>query len=786
MIQGGFKMDKRVKLIISISVLVVVVIGGIFGVIMLNQSLSGEQQDGITMVSSSDLAVKAVETSGTYKEEALDKRLEPNYGLINGALSFNIVNGVPTYMDVLEEKGQTKYSIINAITSEEIYSFTVSEKANEEIAISNYAVNSSGDVFVVYQRYIFQAGEVVDSTAYYQLNPKKFQTSKNDILLSEVKVIGDGSDTAREMMIDDEYIYISSNGTLLIFDYQGKPIRSTGESGETMEAFDLDGKGNIFILYQGGHIEKQDIISGEIIWKKNTTERTKNICYLAATDELSYLDYLDNREIIAISGAKGDSERKLFDFIASAPSMIDRQQFKFAQDFFIDAQNNVSVLATWSEGDTEKPEEMVQYIQNFRYTAIPKSEIQEAFTFTVPYKDEFLETAIAKYAAKTNIQVKLDYVYPSRENYYGHSKEYNDQLMTRLLANDVGSLVQTGGLKGMGVEALFQTDMFMDIKSMVEQDPNYADLNKSSINGLVINGKLRGLPMGMKYESLDISLNVAEKLNIDPNADIKWSEILALAKKLEAEKSDIRVFSGGPTFAQFDYLFSMFLQSNLRDLINTKEKTVDLHQDWFVSLLKEWKSLKKSYHLFSPTIFSKDVTSILAPKSLFAYRTVEEIIPGVGPNLSTQHENARNIGIPFMRIPAPCGEKNNNRMGFSNNVYSIPSQATNKEEAWDFLSFLLTEEIQQLDSLNGVAINLAAGESKFSGYIKANSNRYPSYEGEMAEYSQLVKVYKSADYQYNGFYEEDIVSLNDYMNDKLSLEEALDQAQQKIWIRINE
>lgn len=338
----------------------------------------------------------------------------------------------------------------------------------------------------------------------------------------------------------------------------------------------------------------------------------------------------------------------------------------------------------------------------------------------------------------------------------------------------------------MAYDQLFKTDVFTDLKPFLESDSSYDDLNKAALNGIEIDSAIRGLPISVGCQSLEINGNVAKELGITAdNTNFTWSELLALSKRLESEGSDIAVFCGETGYTNVESLFNAFLSANLMDLVDFEGKQINLAQPWFLELLEEWAEAKNNPNFFRS--FTYDTGSILRttlePRSLLALNTTGRMLGGKYELLGINQKLSGENGLPFSRIPMICGEKNNNRQGFSFQLYSILETVPEEEksDSWQFLSFLLSAETQKSEQISGIALNLAAEKSYFNDKLTLGAEIRPEL------YQEMEPIYKSIDYLYSPTgYLGDLAPLTDFLNGKLTLDESIKLAEENLWIRINE
>ena len=119
-------------------------------------------------------------------------------------------------------------------------------------------------------------------------------------------------------------------------------------------------------------------------------------------------------------------------------------------------------------------------------------------------------------------------------------------------------------------------------------------------------------------------------------------------------------------------------------------------------------------------------------------------------------------------------------------MYSINNRSENKENAWKFLSFLLEDEIQELDNIPGTALNIEA-EKNICPKWEENYERFFELNGK-PWWEMMEPIYTDIDYMYDlDYFKNDIKApILEYLQDKISLEEAIKKAEDNVWIRLNE
>jgi ABC-type glycerol-3-phosphate transport system substrate-binding protein len=392
----------------------------------------------------------------------------------------------------------------------------------------------------------------------------------------------------------------------------------------------------------------------------------------------------------------------------------------------------------------------------FKYTLAagdkPEEEDINEIVFTANYIQDYILQAIANYNLRNSeIIIKPDVTYGTRQEMLNSLEQAAANFATRIMANDVGDIVATGGM-GLDYYNILHTDAFVDLTDYIRNDKSYADLNHSALASLTFDGKLNGLPVGLvlyNYLDFNTQLNDELQLGLNPHS-LKWSELLNAAKSLETGRENLMLYGS----SDIDVLLSEILITNMPNLIDLEAKTYDLKQDWFIKLINGLKEVRDLDNLTS--------NSTSTP---FLFRQI------ASPGLIAPYSYRWDVET----VPAVSGEVNRNNLMYTNHLYSISARSQNKDAAWEFLSFLIEEDQMTMDSLGGVPLNNKALDKLLASFDEDRQIFYREITGNI-------------DILYDfGLYKEDIVTpVMEFINDNITLDEALEDAEYNIWLRMNE
>lgn len=351
-------------------------------------------------------------------------------------------------------------------------------------------------------------------------------------------------------------------------------------------------------------------------------------------------------------------------------------------------------------------------------------------------------------------------------------------MSTKLMAGDVGDIVMTGG-HWWDTHQIFTKDIFKDLSPMIESDALYKDLDQKTLDGITIDGKIQGLPFAANYFYAQINTELAQEMGIilDWNT-ATWSDILALNQKFEG--TDKYLFS---MYGDAQRAFVRMLISNMPDIIDVKNKKVDLRQQWFVDLIEQWKVALQSpnFAKFNDKMGLTEDALICIDK-----KTDNEYI---SDTLYWITEFYGNEDKTIQVSPLFSGEKHSNRTAISEDMYSITAGSKNAEMAWKLLSTGLRADLQEQNALVNRPINTVARDIKTKASV-LNTGYKSDIKLKAAQKAadELEVVYNSVDYLYdmNKIKEDLFKPLLKYFDGSITLDEAMKTAEHDIWIRLNE
>lgn len=606
---------------------------------------------------------------------------------------------------------------------------------------------------------------------------KEGQMKPEEIILLEGLEEAD----ATKFLVDDEYFYVygktgdSGLGNLKIFHRDGKLYQTIQEVND----FVLDGEGSIYILhcdmlgngsvvkkYKTATMEEVEEFSGTIPQGSGKTlcialEKGSGILYLGSNINIQMLD--------ATSGGWIGTAMNIAD---SAPGLQDTTLVSMA----VDRQQNIYCYAM---NDNEWKGMLFQY----SIEKDTQGEQLDTLTVTAPYRDDYFINVITKFEKEHPGQkVKYDYVYNSRQDFLNNSDAdgYFERMNMRLLAGDVGDIVIFES-RSWDIYHTFDKDLFLDLTERLEQSPIYEELYGELMNGLTVQDALQGVPLSVDYCYMQVNESLCDELGIEMDwSKVTWSDVLKLEKQLHG--TDKYLFS---MVQNSERAFFRMLISNMPDLIDLDNQKMDLQQNWFLQLIEEWKvaSSGKNFAKFTQR-------AGLTEDALLCIDWRTSDMPYAEYTINQAEKFEEDTGMKMGYAPLPQGEKASNYNAYSTQIYAIHTETQNEDMAWKLIETALSAELQTSNSLNCCPVNKKASENKKEQQREAmvRSLREDFLPEQEELFDELDVIYRSVDYLYDMYHlKEDLAyPLLSYLNHSTTLEEALEQAEHDIWIRINE
>ena len=419
-------------------------------------------------------------------------------------------------------------------------------------------------------------------------------------------------------------------------------------------------------------------------------------------------------------------------------------------------------------------------------TLIEKVEQPVTLTIYDNWRSEYVEELILRFEAQYP-EEKVEYSYENESIKGALKPAYHEKLAETLMAGDGADIVMVGGYRSVCTD-IIDSDMLVDLTPYLEEDFAQNAYDETLLSSLERNGEVKVLPINFYMPYMQIDVKGLQELGVTMDFEtVTWSDVLSLADVVKEKAPNKALFNvrssiGYKETTMADILLEL-LVSNQSELIDYENGTVDLSQQWFVDLLKQLKTIS-GYPNIGKYLDNEDAGYDHLQDKCYIYLDDGNGFYSVTNlyKMSMHYFPNKRSGADVRYFPVPMGEKGANREGYSWSLYGITKNSPNKESAWKFLKFAIEEENQKLDSQKSLPVDKAAWTTLYP-----STQKVPE-EGVERFLDDLTMLYRDVDTMYgaNKVTMDMYYSLLEYLNDEITLEEALEKAQQSVWIRINE
>jgi multiple sugar transport system substrate-binding protein len=388
-------------------------------------------------------------------------------------------------------------------------------------------------------------------------------------------------------------------------------------------------------------------------------------------------------------------------------------------------EGNGDVAQTQNEDKTtEKPNEG-------KTTKTPNGEKKEetkpsggkkTIVFSTSFSDELFEEAKKKYEAKhPNITIELKYL-ESGDGPEGKAayEKFVKTMNTAMLSGKGPDLIEMDQLP---MDKYVKNNLLTNISEIIEKDPTFKKEQyfNNILDNVKINGGIYGMPLGFIMYGLMGNETLIEKSEVKfDDKTWNWSQytdVIRQVMKFGEKNSKYGLFTSP------DALLNEMVKEQYLTFVDQVNGKVNFDSEPFTKLLKQVKSL------FDEQIITEEYEAHLL------FRTV----PIFSPSYYIYHLKESEFytkGYEFKSKLYAKPKANGQQAGGYFRPYitiGINEKSSVKEEAWDFLKFMLSDEMQP----GGFPLNKTAYEKQVQALLKEGKIKSDQFSERMK-----VKVFE--------------------------------------------
>lgn len=525
------------------------------------------------------------------------------------------------------------------------------------------------------------------------------------------KEIGEGYMPLKDEII--EKIKIDSKGNLYALKLSGyievfnNELESIDVHDKNRYAdFDIDEHDNLIVLYRKqwnkNRIEKIDSNSGKTIWQEeyNGAAAPNYIYYNRNTKNLYGLN---SKSIINIY-----KNSKVFDY--SQISIVEHASLFLANE-------NEDIYMLIHNGGTST---LKKYVRQHMKAGIINKQEQKELTVEITFDRSNIISNAARQFEKDNSSIKIKVV----ENDIPMS-DYVKKLNTELLAG-----------KGPDIFCTYLYDLsdctreglLVDYNELIGKDDTF-DVNdyfSSILYGIKYGEGLYAIPLTYSFEGFLVNEKLLKDKGLTIDENWTWKDFYKIAKTFTNNDSNIQCYMLPKLTSTLVLLESQIIH-DWDYYLNKGSKTARFDTDEFIDALHTYESI------YDKGVMHPDIDEI----------TIWQSAKGAGnehillmPVSYCSYFDIRFFGNIFngnlKMMPEPKGNYTTSRMFTGKNI-SINNNSRNKDEAWQFVKYLLSEDVQKKWSVNSFVINKKASEAGINEIIKYQNQSKKENEHRITE-----------------------------------------------------
>ena len=347
-------------------------------------------------------------------------------------------------------------------------------------------------------------------------------------------------------------------------------------------------------------------------------------------------------------------------------------------------------------------------------------EMKGEITISCFYEQEFLNVAAEKFM-ETYPDVTVTINTYNETSGAGSVEDYQTYLNTKIMTGKAEDIIFNSFLP---VTKYTEMGVFEDLSRYIALTPELNDENYF-MNVLEAakekNGKIYLLPYMAKFDVISFSdVLLAEQPELEQEIEsASFSDRMTIANQLIQNTDKRNAF-----LIQMNELsYANYLVEDVfSDFVNIEDKKVNIKSESYINLLNQIKELSDS------NAFGSDRMDFYNTEYYFA-ATCDYDVQAAFYELDTS------AGVSY---GMPIADKDGNVAINANGCLALNSASGNKDLAWEFMKYLLSDEVQSLPSLHGLAVNKtgfgAVAERYYSFYSEGSQTAV-----DKEEYVELLE-----------------------------------------------
>ncbi len=596
-------------------------------------------------------------------------------------------------------------------------------KTDEEGRVC-FDVDSSGNIHVLFQELTRDASNEIAAIkrklVLYDSQGKKLG---GEAVVKDVNKgnAGINDEIIRKLLVDDKgnIFALKLDSSIEIFDKKLDSINTLNKNRYRDMA--LGENDNLIVSYwpqeRKNTIEALDWKSAKTIWEKEYArlDAPRQLYYNRTAGKLYGL----NEKSVFCYGKAGEKKELLLDY--SSISIVEQ-----VEGFLVDDKEEICLMAV-----NQEALKLIKYIKSDK-KASSNEEVTKELVFEIRGDTSNIVSNAAREFEKEHPDVKIKVV-DTRDIPYD---EYKKKISTELL---------TG--KGPDICCLFLGDVYdyidkgllVDFDALIREDKefNINDYNASIINGSRYKGGLYIIPLTYAFDCFLVNDELLKENGVAVDDNWTWKDFYDIAKKIQNSKPEEKYYAM-PKMRNPQIPLDSMVFGDIDYYVDRENKKARFDTTEFIDTLKLYQALQKE-GMINPEI---EGWTIIDSRGTINAESIM-FIPITFEYYDQISYFGKCFNDSFRILPMPKGEHSNIRYFVGKNIF-INNNSKYKREAWEFIKYLLSEEVQsRLCTLGGYILHNKVEDKMFKeifGYQSKNIKigDYKISEADVAQIKHMT------------------------------------------------
>jgi len=549
-----------------------------------------------------------------------------------------------------------------------------------------------------------------------------------------------------------------------------------------------------------GHsfVEKRSVEKEVSLW---TTE-------LASINYIQKMKYSLKNKILYILTDKGilscSSDGNIAGYVFDLKQSSLLESGIYINDFAFDSNKNIYILAFKSDSSSGTYKSAPLFYKYIPMKDGQKPKNQKTLTIRLKGSERSMEAAISKFQKKhpeIKVEVKdfLSEMVTSAESLdeaetslAQNAENYQKVISTELMAGKGADIIE---MRDLPYKKFVDKNVLVNMSKLIKNDKSF-DLNKyhqGILNTCKYKDSLYIVPINFSFTPLMANKSIMNKegLNID-STKWTWKEFLSIAQKITKDKNgDGKPDQYALPKMSTEQIFRYIYAGEYPNFIDFDRKTANFDSKEFIEILNFVKDFSAK-NVCSPTLDMLELSTskVTDPGTIGFIQDYFISYPSIN-----KAQSIFNGEVEFLDMPSYSG-KRNPKSFLLGQTFSINNNSEMKTEAWEFIKWLLSDEIQSNPEMYFSAVNINAQKEKAKRELERN-DRYKFYKDQGRNVKPLTqadvdlvdkmigefKTITYSDPQANKIVNE---GAKEFFSGKKTAEEAAKQIQNKMNIYLGE